>query len=181
MTSLPFYRCRWWAKANDKVNYYFKIFIYMYMIVTLEVVYDHVGKCRKLALCYFIQINLILFCLTTIWKSEMKQKVTWLKPKNIIPGFQRLYDYWSQLSVDLLTGLHSDPVDDRPWLTGVWDGHRLSSKRLIQLAGTELSSKSKINEAKCKQGSICTGLRSISDQRVGHFTSWTRSRLKKSR
>ena len=29
------------------------------MIVTLEVVYDHVGKCRKLALCYFIQINLI--------------------------------------------------------------------------------------------------------------------------
>ena len=43
----------------------------MYMIVTLEVVYDHVGKC-KLALCYFIQINLILFCLTTIWKSEMK-------------------------------------------------------------------------------------------------------------
>ena len=38
--------------------------IYMYMIVTLEVVYDHVGKCRNLALCYFIQINLILFCLT---------------------------------------------------------------------------------------------------------------------
>ena len=31
----------------------------MYMIVTLEVVYGHVGKCRKLALCYFIQINLI--------------------------------------------------------------------------------------------------------------------------
>ena len=28
--------------------------IYMYMIMTLEVVYDHVGKCRKLALCYFI-------------------------------------------------------------------------------------------------------------------------------
>ena len=52
------------------------------MIVTLEVVYDHVGKCRKLALCYFIQTNLILFCLTTIWKSEMKQNVTWLKPKN---------------------------------------------------------------------------------------------------
>ena len=47
--------------------------IYMYMIVTLEVVYDHVGKCRKLALCYFIQINLILFCLTTtICKSEVK-------------------------------------------------------------------------------------------------------------
>ena len=45
----------------------------MYMIVTLEVVYDHVGKCRKLALCYFIQINLILFCLTTtICKSEVK-------------------------------------------------------------------------------------------------------------
>ena len=44
----------------------------MYMIVTLEVVFDHVGKCRKFALCYFIQINLILFCLTTIWKSEMK-------------------------------------------------------------------------------------------------------------
>ena len=54
----------------------------MYMIVTLEVVYDNFGKCSKLALCYFIQINLILFCLTTIWKSEMKQKVTWLKPKN---------------------------------------------------------------------------------------------------
>ena len=35
------------------------------MIVTLEVVYDHVGKCRKLALCYFTQINLIFFCLTT--------------------------------------------------------------------------------------------------------------------
>ena len=48
----------------------------MYMIVALEVAYDHVGKCRKLALCYFIQINLILFRLTTIWKSEMKQKVT---------------------------------------------------------------------------------------------------------
>ena len=31
----------------------------MYMIVTLEVVYDHVGKYRKLALCYSIQINLI--------------------------------------------------------------------------------------------------------------------------
>ena len=42
--------------------------IYMYMIVTLEVVYDLVGKCRKLAFCYFIQISLILFCLTTIWK-----------------------------------------------------------------------------------------------------------------
>ena len=57
--------------------------IYMYMIVmTLEVVYDHFGKSRKLALCYLIQINLRLFCLTTIWKSEMKQKVTWLKPKN---------------------------------------------------------------------------------------------------
>ena len=27
-------------------------------MVTLEVVYDHVGKCCKLALCYFIQINL---------------------------------------------------------------------------------------------------------------------------
>ena len=38
--------------------------------VTLEVVYDHVGKCRKLALCYFIQINLILFCLTIVWKLE---------------------------------------------------------------------------------------------------------------
>ena len=48
--------------------------IYMYMIVTLEVVYDHVGKCHKLALCYFIQINLILFCLTTIWKSEISSK-----------------------------------------------------------------------------------------------------------
>ena len=46
----------------------------MYMIVTLEVVYDHVGKYRKLALCYFIQINLILFCLTTIWKSEFQAK-----------------------------------------------------------------------------------------------------------
>ena len=57
VTSLPFYLCRWWSKANDKVNYY---------LVTLEVVYDHVGKCRKLALCYFLQINLILFCLTTI-------------------------------------------------------------------------------------------------------------------
>lgn len=78
------------------------------------------------------------------------------------------YDYRNSLFC-LLTDLHSDPVDDRPWLTGVWDGHRLSSKRLIQLAGTELSSKSKINEAKCKQDSICTGLRSISDQRVGHF------------
>ena len=30
------------------------------MIVTLEVVYDHVGKCRKLALCYFIQIAIAL-------------------------------------------------------------------------------------------------------------------------
>ena len=37
------------------------------MIVTLD---------RKLALCYFIQINLILFCLTTIWKSEFQAKVT---------------------------------------------------------------------------------------------------------
>ena len=46
----------------------------MNMIVTLEVVYDHVGKCRKLALCYFIQINLILFCLTTIWNSEFQIK-----------------------------------------------------------------------------------------------------------
>ena len=48
--------------------------IYMYMIVTLEAVYDHVGKCRKLAFCYFIAINLILFCLTTIWKSEFQAK-----------------------------------------------------------------------------------------------------------
>ena len=54
--------------------------IYMYIIVTLEVVYDHVGKCLKLALCYFIQINLILFWLTTIW--NFKKKVMWLKPKN---------------------------------------------------------------------------------------------------
>ena len=46
----------------------------MYMIVTLEVVYDHVGKCRKLALCYFIQINLILFCWITIWKWEFQAK-----------------------------------------------------------------------------------------------------------
>ena len=46
--------------------------IYMYTIVTLQVVYDHVGKCRKLPLRYFIQINLILFCLTTVWKSEME-------------------------------------------------------------------------------------------------------------
>ena len=46
----------------------------MYMIVTLEVIYDHVGKCRKLALGYFIQINLILFCLTVIWKSEFQAK-----------------------------------------------------------------------------------------------------------
>ena len=69
VTSLPFYLCRWWSNANDKVK-------------TVEVVYDHVWKYRKLALCYFIQINLILFCLTTIWKSEMKQNVTWLKPKN---------------------------------------------------------------------------------------------------
>ena len=61
MTSLPFYLCRWWSKANDKVNYYFKIFTCIYMIVTLEVAYDHVGNCRKLALCYFIQINLIYF------------------------------------------------------------------------------------------------------------------------
>ena len=53
VTSLPFYLCRWLSNANDKVNYYFKIFT-MYVIVTLEVVYDHVGKCRKLALCYFI-------------------------------------------------------------------------------------------------------------------------------
>ena len=29
--------------------------------MTLKVVYDHVGKCRELALCYFIQINFILF------------------------------------------------------------------------------------------------------------------------
>ena len=56
--------------------------IYMYTIATLEVVYDHVGKCRKFALCCFTQINLILFCLTTIWKWNFKQKVTWLKPKN---------------------------------------------------------------------------------------------------
>ena len=48
----------------------------MYMIVTLEVVYDHVGKCCKLALCYFIEINLILFCLTTIWKSEISSKTS---------------------------------------------------------------------------------------------------------
>ena len=48
--------------------------IYMYMIVTLEVVYDHVGKCRKFALCYLIQINLILVCLITIWKSEFQAK-----------------------------------------------------------------------------------------------------------
>ena len=73
VTSLPFYLCRWLSKANDKVNYSVQN-IYMYMIVTLEVVYDHVGKCRKLALCYFIQINLILFCLTTIWKSEFQAK-----------------------------------------------------------------------------------------------------------
>ena len=33
------------------------------MIVALEVVYDHVGKCCKLALCYFIQINLYNFIL----------------------------------------------------------------------------------------------------------------------
>ena len=46
--------------------------IYMYIIVTLEVVYDHVGKCLKLALCYFIQINLILFWLTTIWNFKKK-------------------------------------------------------------------------------------------------------------
>ena len=46
----------------------------MCMIVTLEVVYDHVGKCRKPALCYFIQINLIIFCLTSIWKSEIQAK-----------------------------------------------------------------------------------------------------------
>ena len=58
--------------------------IYMYMIVALEVVYYHVCKCRKLALCYFIQINLILFCLTTICKSEMKQKVTRLKLTNTV-------------------------------------------------------------------------------------------------
>ena len=48
VTSLPFYLCRWWSNANDKVK-------------TVEVVYDHVGKCRELALCYFIQINFILF------------------------------------------------------------------------------------------------------------------------
>ena len=41
----------------------------MYVIVTLEVVYDHVGKYRKLAVCYLI---LCKSCLTTIWKSEMK-------------------------------------------------------------------------------------------------------------
>ena len=29
-------------------------------------------------LCYLIQINLILFCLTTIWKWNFKQNVTWL-------------------------------------------------------------------------------------------------------
>ena len=64
--------------------------INMYMIVTLEVVYDHVGKCRKLALCYFIQINLILFCLTTIWKWHFKQKTTWLKPKNMAKRKQHI-------------------------------------------------------------------------------------------
>ena len=63
--------------------------------VTLEVVYDHVGKCRKLALCYFIQINLILFCLTTIWKWNFKQKVTWLKPKNPKRSITENYGLWS--------------------------------------------------------------------------------------
>ena len=32
----------------------------MYIIVTLEVVYDHIGKCRKLPLCYTNQSNFIL-------------------------------------------------------------------------------------------------------------------------
>ena len=61
VTSLPFYLCRWWS-IKGKGKWQCKLLlqnIYMYMIVTLEVVYDHVGKCRKLALCYFIQINLI--------------------------------------------------------------------------------------------------------------------------
>ena len=49
--------------------------IYMYMTVTLEVVYDHVGKCLKLALCYFLyEFNLILFCLTTM-KFQVKSHV----------------------------------------------------------------------------------------------------------
>ena len=63
-------------------SYYYYIILIIIIILLLNYYY-HVGKCRKLALCYFIQINLILFCLTTIWKcGNFKQKVTWLKPEN---------------------------------------------------------------------------------------------------
>ena len=50
----------------------------------LEVVYDHVGKCRKLALCYFIQIILSAHHL-----EIGKQKVTWLKPKNYVVDWEK--------------------------------------------------------------------------------------------
>ena len=54
VTSLPFYLCRRWSKANDNVIILLLQNIYMYTIVTLKVVYDHVRKCRKLPLCYLL-------------------------------------------------------------------------------------------------------------------------------
>ena len=60
----------------------------MYIITTLEVVYHHVGKRRKLALCFFILCKSIWFYFSRQpsgnRKWNFKQKVTWLKPKNTV-------------------------------------------------------------------------------------------------
>ena len=72
--------------------------------MTPEVVYDHVGKCHKLALRYFIQINLIYFAWPpsgNVVLSDKFYKETWKSSKLLnLEDFQVSYKIWKYFKGD---------------------------------------------------------------------------------